>query len=250
MNPIFLLTIIFLSSFVLTMIGLGGGLIFSPLFILLGIPLSTAVAMSLLLNGIAAVSATTVYIRKKMVDFKIAVPLIIGSSVGAPLGAITTQWVNLKLFLSILALFLFFASMRMLFIGQIQPHRDLSDHQWKMIGGGLIGLVIGFVAGLLGIGGGVLVVPLLIFFLGTPTKQAAATSMFIVCFSSLAGFITHASIAAIDWKLVLPAAVMCLIGGQLGSRIMVAKLKGRMVQILFGIVLLGFVAKLLQKIFL
>ncbi|MDJ0912857.1 MAG: sulfite exporter TauE/SafE family protein, partial [Desulfobacterales bacterium] len=131
-----------------------------------------------------------------------------------------------------------------------QPHRDLSDHQWKMIGGGLIGLVIGFVAGLLGIGGGVLVVPLLIFFLQIPTKQAAATSMFIVCFSSLAGFITHASIAVLDWKLVLPAVVMCLIGGQLGSRIMVAKLKGRMVQILFGIVLLGFVAKLLQKIFL
>ncbi len=250
MNPIFLLTIIFLSSFVLTMIGLGGGLIFSPLFILLGIPLSTAVAMSLLLNGIAAVSATTVYIRKKMVDFKIAVPLIIGSSVGAPLGAITTHWVNLKLFLSILTLVLFFAAIRMLFIEQVQPRRDLSDHQWKMIGGGLIGLVIGFVAGMLGIGGGVFVVPLLIFFLRTPTKQAAATSMFIVCFSSLAGFLTHASIAAIDWQMLLPAAVMCLIGGQLGSRIMVAKLKGRTVQILFGIVLMGFVARLLQKIFL
>jgi uncharacterized membrane protein YfcA len=54
MDLFYLLPVIFVSSFVLTMVGLGGGLIFSPLFVLLGFPISTAVSASLFLNGTAA----------------------------------------------------------------------------------------------------------------------------------------------------------------------------------------------------
>jgi uncharacterized membrane protein YfcA len=69
--PFFLLlTIIFLASFILTMVGLGGGLIFSPLFILLKFPVTTAVSASLFLNGIAAISAAITFFQKKMVDVK------------------------------------------------------------------------------------------------------------------------------------------------------------------------------------
>jgi len=71
MSLIFLLPLIFTASFVLTMVGLGGGLIFSPLFILLQFPVHTAVAASLFLNGIAAITAAITYFRKKMIDVKI-----------------------------------------------------------------------------------------------------------------------------------------------------------------------------------
>ncbi|MBW1865169.1 MAG: sulfite exporter TauE/SafE family protein, partial [Deltaproteobacteria bacterium] len=73
MSTSLLLVIIFLASFILTMVGLGGGLVFSPLFVLLGFPVTTAVSASLFLNGIAAFSAAITYFRKKMVDVKAAI---------------------------------------------------------------------------------------------------------------------------------------------------------------------------------
>ena len=117
----------------------------------------------------------------------------------------------------------------------------------RVIGGGLIGMFIGTMAGLLGIGGGVFVVPLLIYLLRLPTKIAAATSMFIVVFSSFSGFIAHASFTALDWKFIVVAGLCSFAGGQAGSRIMTEKLKGRSVRIIFGLVLLAFSAKLIQK---
>jgi uncharacterized protein len=249
MNLLVLLFIIFLSSFILTMVGLGGGLIFSPLFVLLGFPKTMAVSASLFLNGIAAASAAYIYIKKKMVDFSVSLPLIITSSLGAPLGALTTHRINLKLFMGIMAVVIFLAALRMLFSKQVKSRGVGSSQLKRIFGGGLIGLVIGFMAGLLGIGGGVFIVPLLIYFLGIPTKSAAATSIFIVCFSSFVGFITHASIGAIDWKFILLAALFSFAGGQIGSRIMSEKLKGRTIRIIFGVVLLLFSAKLIHRAF-
>jgi len=66
-----LLVGIFLISLVLTMVGLGGGLIFSPLFVLLGFAKAEAASASLFLNLIAAASAAYTYSRKKMVDFSL-----------------------------------------------------------------------------------------------------------------------------------------------------------------------------------
>ena len=66
---VFLLAAIFLISLVLTMVGLGGGLIFSPLFVILGFAKSDAASASLFLNLIAAASAAYTYSTKKMVDF-------------------------------------------------------------------------------------------------------------------------------------------------------------------------------------
>ena len=67
-----LIAAIFSISLVLTMVGLGGGLIFSPLFVILGFAKSEAASTSLFLNLIAAASAAYTYSRKKMVDFSIA----------------------------------------------------------------------------------------------------------------------------------------------------------------------------------
>jgi len=244
-----LFPVIFFSSFILTMIGLGGGLIFSPLFVLLNFPQSMAVSASLFLNGTAAASAAIVYIRKKMVDFSVSVPLIIASSLGAPLGAVATHRLNTRLFLGIMASVVFLAAIRMLFSKKIEDITARITQLRRMLGGGLIGLLIGFFAGLLGIGGGVFVVPLLIYFLKIPTKTAAASSIFIVCFSSLTGFITHASLGSIDWKFVLLAAFFSFTGGQLGSRIMAERLRGRTIRIMFGILLLLFSAKLFHRAF-
>ena len=93
------------------------------------------------------------------------------------------------------------------------------------------------------------VTPLLIYVLRLPTKVAAATSIFIVVFSSLSGFVTHIAIAETDWKFILAAAIFSFLGGQIGSRIMAERLKGKTVRQIFGVVLIIFALKLVQRSF-
>ena len=249
MTPILLYAIIFLSSLVLTMVGLGGGLIFSPLFVLLGYPLTTAVSASLFLNGIAALSAAITYFRKNMVDVQTGLPLIAASTLAAPVGALLTTRIDVHLFSMVLALVIILAALRMIFSKKIVAGNTAPvSSVRRVIAGGAIGLVVGFMAGLLGIGGGVFIVPLLIYVLKIPTKIAAATSIFIVVFSSFSGFVAHVSMAATDWKFIIVAAIFSFAGGQAGSRIMAERLKGRTVRVIFGLVLLAFSAKLIQRV--
>jgi len=138
----------------------------------------------------------------------------------------------------------------MIFSSKPEPESAEISYTVKLIGGTIIGLVVGVMAGLLGIGGGVFIVPLLIYALKMPTKTAAATSIFIVVFSSFSGFLTHISLAGTDWKFILLAAIFSFSGGQLGSKIMSEKLKGKVVRRIFGVVLIVFAFKLIQKAFL
>ena len=229
------------------MVGLGGGLVFSPLFVLLGYPVTTAVSASLFLNGVAAFSAAITYFRKKMVDVKTAVPLLLTSTLAAPFGAILTNVINIRVFSGILALVIFLAAIRMIFSGKAEEGGAEPGVKGRVLGGGAIGLVVGFMAGLLGIGGGVFIVPLLIYLLKMPTKTAAATSIFIVVFSSFSGFIAHISLASTNWKFILLMAVFSFAGGQFGSRLMSEQLKGKAIRRIFGVFLRVFFLKLLQK---
>ena len=249
MSMALLCAAIFCASFVLTMVGLGGGLIFAPLFVLLGFPVATAVPASLFLNGIAALSAALTYYRKGMVEVKTAVPLLIASTLAAPLGALLTKIIDRQLFSGIMALVIILAALRMLFAGKPEAGDLQRGTAIKILGGCGIGLVVGLIGGLLGIGGGVFIVPLLIYVLRMPTKAAAATSIFIVVFPSFSGFIAHVSLTATDWKFILLTGIFSFAGGQLGSRVMSEKLKGKAIRRIFGVVLLVFALKLLQKAF-
>lgn len=244
---VLLVVAIFFISLVLTMVGLGGGLIFSPLFVILGFAKAEAASASLFLNLIAAASAAYTYSRKKMVDYSLSIPLIISSSLAAPIGSYLNIQIDPKPFLIIMAVVLFMAGCRMLMspAGEVATS-DMGSSK-KIIGGIGIGACIGLMGGLLGIGGGVFVVPLLIYVLKTPTKIAAASSTFIVCFSSLTGFLGYASMQKIDWLFILPAAVASFAGGQAGARIMSSKLKGKSIRVIFSIILFVLCAKLLHQ---
>ena len=244
-----LIAAIFLVSLTLTMVGLGGGLIFSPLFVILGFAKSEAASSSLFLNLIAAASAAYTYSRKKMVDFSLAVPLIISSSLAAPIGSYLNVRIDVKPFLIILAMVLALAGVRMLMSPAAETEDRAATSSKKIIGGLGIGAGIGVMGGFLGIGGGVFIVPLLIYLMKTPTKIAAASSTFIVCFSSLTGFLGYASMAKINWLFILPAAVASFAGGQAGARIMSAKLKGKSIRVIFSIILFVMCAKLLHQSF-
>ncbi|MBN2034720.1 MAG: sulfite exporter TauE/SafE family protein [Deltaproteobacteria bacterium] len=240
---------IFFISLLLTMVGLGGGLVFSPLFVILGLAKTEAASASLFLNLVAAGSAAYTYSRKKMVDFSLSIPLIISSSLAAPAGSYLNMHIDLRPFLIIMSAVLALAGIRMLVSPADEFETGGMESRHRIFGGIGIGLCIGLMGGMLGIGGGVFVVPLLIYLLKTPTKIAAASSTFIVCFSSLTGFLGYASMEKINWWFILPAAVASFAGGQAGSRIMSTRLKGKSIRVIFSIILFALCAKLLHGYF-
>ncbi len=113
----------------------------------------------------------------------------------------------------------------------------------RVILGGSLGLGIGAIAGLLGIGGGFLIVPFLIW-MGYPTKTAAATSAFTVVFSSVTGFLGHLAVGHFDWVLMVPAAAAVILGSQVGARFMHDRMQPRRLRQMFGVLLLFVAAKL------
>lgn len=238
---------IFFIALVLTMVGLGGGLIFSPLFVILGFAKADAASASLFLNLIAAASAAYTYSRKKMVDFSLAIPLIVSSGLAAPIGSFLNSRVDKTPFMITMSIVLALAGCRMLMTPPKQANDVRIGPLKKIIGGLGIGVCIGLMGGFLGIGGGVFVVPLLIYVLKTPTKIAAASSTFIVCFSSLTGFLGYAVMDPINWGFILPAAVASFAGGQAGARIMSTSLKGKTIRIIFSLILFALCTKLVHQ---
>jgi len=118
----------------------------------------------------------------------------------------------------------------------------------RMAIGGIVGGFAGFMGGLLGLGGGFIIAPMLMD-MGYPTKEAAATTAFIVTFSSFSGFLGHMAEGRIDPVLAAVTVVSVIVGSQLGDWYMARKARPGWVKKLYGVVLLGVAAKLLHDIY-
>lgn len=247
--PIILILLIFVLAFIFSMLGLGGAMLYIPVFKWFGFDFKTvAIPTGLFLNGVTAISAAIYYTKAKMVDFKGAVPMIITSFIGAPIGAICTRYVSTDTLIVLFAIGMIVAGTRMLLSAKKpEPKALLPFHKRAMITS-TGGLFIGFIAGLLGIGGGFLFVPMMIA-VGYPTKTAAATSAFIVIFSSFSGFAGHVAEGHFDWQLLLFSSIAVIIASQIGAKVMKEKMKAQWIKQMFGVLLIFVAIKLSWNIF-
>lgn len=110
-----------------------------------------------------------------------------------------------------------------------------------------MGAFAGFLGGLLGVGGGNFIVPVLVW-LGYNPKKASATTSFIVIFSSFSGFLGHATVGNISATLLGLTAVGSALGAIIGAWLMTEKLKREQVKLIIGIVLLGIAAKMIWNL--
>jgi uncharacterized membrane protein YfcA len=227
---------------VLTVAGVGAAFILIPVFLALGIEVHTAMATALLLNSVAMAVASVRFVRRGLVIWPVAVPVLVVASVFSPVGA----WVSLGLDRTVLlwafVAFLIFAALMMLFYRPRPRPRQVGLAALAGIGAGVGGLA-GFVGGLLGVGGGNIIVPALIA-AGFDPKKAAATTSFVVIFSSFAGFLGHASLAGANLPLLGWTVAGSGGGALLGSWLMTERLKGRQVKAIIGLVLLAIAAKM------
>ena len=232
-------------SFLFSMLGLGGALVYLPVLTWAGFPVKeVAIPMALLLNGMTTLVALAAYSRGGLVDWKGGLGMTIAAFVFAPVGAVATGLVPVTFLLALFAAAVVVAAFRMLVTSRSPEPKALMPLQRRLVIGALVGVVAGFLAGLLGIGGGFIMSPLLMW-MGYETKKAVATSAFAVTFSSFSGFAGHAAQGHFEAGLTAILAIAVLVGALAGSRFMVRKAKSSRVKQVFAVVLFGIAAKLL-----
>jgi len=234
--------ITFVFTVLLTIAGVGAAFILIPIFIALGIDVRVAMATALLLNSISMLCASYQFIRRRLVLWKVAFPILVVASVFSPLGAYVSRALSRELLLWFFTGFLLFAGFMMLFY-EPKKKDEVSSKSAQITYGVSVGVGAGFLGGLLGVGGGNFIVPVLVW-LGFDPKKASATTAFIVIFSSFFGFLGHATLGHINISLLGFTIIGSAFGAVIGSWLMTEKLKGKQVKAIIGIVLLGIALKM------
>lgn len=223
----------FLAGIFGTLVGIGGGIFFVPIFLLLlHYSPQEAVGTSLVAVFVNVLSGTILYLRQKRVDircgWKFGVATIPGAFLGSWLAGLVgdTLVIIFGFTMIILAIFNLF---RKLYDRSgktitytrtiIDAHKEVFRYSPKVGMGIVISFFVGVISSLFGIGGGVIHVPVLIGLLGFPVHIAAATSLFVLTISAFTGGISHIVLGNV---LLLPAvivAVAAIPGTQIGAAI-------------------------------
>lgn len=249
MNSIIAAIIILFASFLFAMLGLGGGMVYIPALHWLGFDLKTVVIpLGLLLNGLNTLLALIPYSRAGLVDYRGMWPMGVAAVLAAPVGALVEPYVSHNTLLIAFALTVMVAAVRMTFNArQVEPTiGEQMTLRRRMTLGAVSGVGIGFLGGLLGIGGGFIVAPLLMW-MGYPTKQAAATTAMVVTFSSFSGFLGHMTHSSFPLGITIFTAATVVIGSQAGARFMMKKAKTPAIKQVYAIVLFLIALKLMWE---
>jgi uncharacterized membrane protein YfcA len=234
---------VFFFSGLMAMAGLGAAFIFVPLFYYLGVPLAEAVPTALLLNVVSLMFAAMNYYRGGLINWRIGLPILITAVLLAPLGAHTTPFVDRRLFLAMFSGFLDFAGFMMIFY-RAKPRSQSLNRAVEAGAGAAVGVVAGFLGGLLGVGGGNFIVPGLNG-LGIDAKVAAGTTAMVVVFASLSGFLGHVSLGGLSPLFLGLMALMSALGSIAGSHLMRSKLTSAQLKKIIGVLLWLIAAKMI-----
>ncbi len=225
------------------MAGLGAAFLFVPLFYYLGVPLAEATPTALLLNVVSLLFATINYWRGRLINWRVGLPILITAVALAPVGARVTPHVNKTVLLALFAAFLVFAGAMMLFYKASK--REFPISRPVEIGSGVgVGTVAGFLGGLLGVGGGNFILPVLNW-LGLDAKMAAGTTALVVVFSSLSGFLGHATMSGLDPWFIGIMAFMAAGGSIIGSQLMKKKITSAQLKRVIGVLLWAIALKMI-----
>ncbi len=236
--------IIAVASFIFAMLGLGGGMVYVPVLNWAGFDMvKVAIPLGLLLNGLNTLLVLIPYARKKLVDWSGGAVMAVTALIAAPLGAMTSGKVPVPTLKILFAAMVVAAAARMIWSsGKVEPDRMMPFVKRSVIGF-FTGTFAGFAGGMLGLGGGFIIAPILMM-MGYKTKQAAATTAFVVTFSSFSGYLGHMAEGEMSWTLTVIVVIAVIVGSQLGGMYMTQKAKSKQVKIIYAVVLLVIAAKM------
>lgn len=215
------------------LLGIGGGLIMVPLFMLTmmtpnGTTFQTVqqvIGTSLFGVFLNSVSGTIAYIRQKRVMFRAALPFAAATIPGAFLGSYVTEYfsgpgfsITFGVSLAALGIFMFLKSRSRRATARVEDF-DVAHAEFSYTIGITLSFFVGFISSILGIGGGVVHVPMMVFILGFPAQIAVATSTFVLMVRSVIGVASHAMLGHIVWTAAVAVGCGAFVGAQFGAKI-------------------------------
>lgn len=255
------------------MFGVGGGFLLTPLMFFVGIPPAVAVATGANQIVASSISGVLAHLKRKTVDLKMGTVLLAGGLVGAAVGVYVFNMLKqlgqvdllvqlcYVVFLGIIGLLMLAESLRALRKTRRGGPPVRKKHTWvhglplkirfrvsglyiSVIPPVLVGFAVGVLAAIMGVGGGFIMVPAMIYLLGMPTKVVVGTSLFQIIF--VAGFTTmlHATTnQTVDIVLAFLLLIGGVIGAQVGTRIGLL-LKAEQLRVLLALLVIAVCGKL------
>ncbi|MEQ6250133.1 sulfite exporter TauE/SafE family protein [Sulfitobacter sp. HNIBRBA3233] len=261
------------------MFGVGGGFLMTPLLFFIGIPPAVAVATEANQIVASSFSGVLAHLKRKTVDLRMGTVLLVGGLVGAALGVMVFNYLKAQgqvdllvklcyvVFLGVIGGLMFFESLRAIRNTRSGKRATRKKHNWihglplkmrfrvsglyiSVIPPLIVGVAVGILAAIMGVGGGFIMVPAMIYLLGMPTKVVVGTSLFQIIFVTAFTTLLHATT---NFTVDIVLAVLLLIGGvigaQIGTRIGV-KMKAEQLRILLAIMVLVVCGKLALELLL
>ncbi|MCK5594854.1 sulfite exporter TauE/SafE family protein [bacterium] len=237
------------------LLGIGGGSILVPvLLFVFRLSIKEAIGTSLCIIVFTAVSAIIVHWKEKQVHLKLAVVMtltgVIGAQLGSYLNNITPDNIIKLIFTIVVVIFGF-----KMWIGTnneeekipITNNTSTSSIKFNKLSALILGLIAGTASGLLGIGGALIVVPVMHIFLRIPMNICVGTSLFIVFFNSLSGAFGYIARGNTDLKLAILIAVGSVIAAPFGAKLSVNISRKKLRKIFAVVLLLAGIAILFKK---
>jgi uncharacterized protein len=238
---ILLFFLFFAVSIIFSMLGQGGGAFYVPMLLALSVPFYTAATTSQALIMVVSLSSLLIFAKARLVDWKLVLLIEPPTNLGAFLGGYLSPFIP-DYFAKIC-----FAGV--LLVGAYFMHRPVKDyvqpaasrHWWQWHRAGVAEeysinvliivpamLLAGFVAGLLGVGGGLIKVPAVVLLGGVPVKIAVGSSSMMIGITALTGFIGQFLRGHFDPHLTIVLALGVLLGSQIGPRLAIKIERGRL----------------------
>ena len=211
--------------------GIGSAIALVPIFIMMGLPINLAKAIGLFVNTASTLMASIMNAKRGVLNVKKILPLIIALLLATPIGAYLSLYVDEVIVKWLLVGFLLISATLILFQKR-EAYFQYQGSYWLILIGGSVGLL----SGLLGVGGGALIIPLLIF-LGYNAKEAGIAVSMVIPFSSFGAFSTYLSFVDMDWTLLAVVTVAAILGGYPGNWIMHFKLSSAQVKKFIAVLL-------------
>jgi len=257
------------------MFGVGGGFLMTPLLFFIGIPPDVAVATEANQIVAASFSGVLAHLRRKSVDFKMGTVLLVGGLLGALLGVFVFNYLKslgqvdllvrlcYVVFLGVIGSLMFVESINAMrrasqpaaprkrrkerTLAQTLPFKmrfRTSGLYISVIPPFLVGIVVGILSAIMGVGGGFIMVPAMIYLLGMPTKVVVGTSLFQIIFVTAFTTLLHATT---NYTVDMVLAVLLLVGGVIGAQIgtqLGTRLKAEQLRVLLSFIVLAVCGKL------
>ncbi len=255
---IILIILMFLVSFLYSNLGLGGGMLYVPLMVLIATSLDRLeiIPISLFLSFMTQLPACYTHYKKEFVKFKLGLLLALATLPGVVIGVLIGIRTEDTVAYCAFAILLFITGFKMMYdIYKKRFDEDYPDHEYsssRLIAAFFVSIGTGVISAFFGVGGGIITVPVLIYILGIYPRRAIGTSAFMIIITSITGFICYSllahdiiqfsgdslrSVPQLDYTLPILLGIVVLVGAYLGSSWGLKSLKTKSIQIVFTVII-------------